>query len=144
MSLNTTSKRSLNTSRVSDSTTSLGSPFQYLTTLSEKQYFLTSSLNLPWCSLKPFTYDKLLLYLHALLHDCSAQKYTCSSRPIHKISINSITVKSPSLISGFIFLIYTGFPGIYDWKHLANAFISNASITQYSWIALIVLHTTAI
>ena len=54
MSLNTTSKRSLNTSRVGDSTTSLGSPFQYLTTLSEKQYFLTSSLNLPWRSLKPF------------------------------------------------------------------------------------------
>jgi len=48
MSLSTTSKCSLNTTRVSDSTTSLGSPFQCLTTLSEKQYFLTSSLNLPW------------------------------------------------------------------------------------------------
>ena len=48
MSLNTTSKRSLNTTRVGDSTTSLGSPFQCLTTLSEKHYFLTSSLNLPW------------------------------------------------------------------------------------------------
>ena len=35
MSLNATSKHSLNTSRVSDSTTSLGSPFQCLTTLSE-------------------------------------------------------------------------------------------------------------
>jgi len=44
----------LNTSRVGDSITSLGSPFQCLTTLSEKQYFLMSSLNLPWCSLKPF------------------------------------------------------------------------------------------
>ena len=48
------SKCSLNTSRIGDSTTSLGSPFQCLTTLSEKKYFLTSSLNLPWCSLKPF------------------------------------------------------------------------------------------
>ena len=54
MSLNTTSKCSLNTTRLSDSTSSLGSPFQCLTTLSEKQYFLTSSLNLPWRSLKPF------------------------------------------------------------------------------------------
>jgi len=54
MSLNTTSKCSLNTTGVSDSTTSLGSPFQCLTTLSEKEYFLTSSLNLPWRSLKPF------------------------------------------------------------------------------------------
>jgi len=36
MSLNTTSKRSLNTTRLSDSITSLGSPFQCLTTLSEK------------------------------------------------------------------------------------------------------------
>ena len=39
MSLNTMSKRSLNTTRVSDSTTSLGSPFQCLTTLSEKVVF---------------------------------------------------------------------------------------------------------
>jgi len=44
----------LNTTKVGDSTTSLGSPFQCLTTRSEKQYFLTSSLNLPWSSLKPF------------------------------------------------------------------------------------------
>ena len=36
MSLNTTSKRSLNTSKVGDSTTSLGSPLQCLTTLSER------------------------------------------------------------------------------------------------------------
>ena len=52
MSLNTTSKHSLNTSKVGDSTTSPGSPFQCLTTLSEKYYFLTSSLNFPWHSLK--------------------------------------------------------------------------------------------
>jgi len=35
MSLSTTSKRSLNTTRLGGSTTSLGSPFQCLTTLSE-------------------------------------------------------------------------------------------------------------
>ena len=54
MSLNTTSKRNLNTTRVSDSTTSLGSPFQCLTTLSEMKFFLISSLNHPWCMLRPF------------------------------------------------------------------------------------------
>ena len=48
MSLSTTSKRFLNTSRDGDSTTSLGSPFQCLTTLPVKKFFLISSLNLPW------------------------------------------------------------------------------------------------
>ena len=54
MSLNTTSKCSLNTSRFGDSTTSLGRPFQCLTALLEKCYFLTSSLNHPWHNLRPF------------------------------------------------------------------------------------------
>jgi len=40
MSLSTTSKRFLNTSRDGDSTTFLGSPFQCLTTLSVKKLFL--------------------------------------------------------------------------------------------------------
>jgi len=54
MSLSTTSKRFLNTSRDGDSTTSLGSLFQCLTTLSVKKCFLMSNLNLPWCNLRPF------------------------------------------------------------------------------------------
>ena len=48
MSLSTTSKWFLNTPRDGDSTTTLGSPFQCLTTLSIKKFFLISSLNLPW------------------------------------------------------------------------------------------------
>jgi len=44
----------LNTSRDSHSTTSLGSLFQYLTTLSEKKKFLISNLYLPWQKLRPF------------------------------------------------------------------------------------------
>ena len=47
MSPSTTSKHSLNTSRDGDSTTSLGSPFQCLTTLLEKRLFLILNLNLP-------------------------------------------------------------------------------------------------
>jgi len=55
-----TSKHFLNTFRVSDFTTSLGSPFQSLTTLSEK-YFLMYNLNLPWCNLKLFSLVLLLI-----------------------------------------------------------------------------------
>ncbi|KAK4831669.1 hypothetical protein QYF61_018636 [Mycteria americana] len=54
MSISTTSTPLLNTSRDGDSATSLGSLFQCLTTLSVKKFFLISSLNLPWCNLRPF------------------------------------------------------------------------------------------
>ncbi|KAK4829771.1 LOW QUALITY PROTEIN: hypothetical protein QYF61_006495, partial [Mycteria americana] len=54
MSLSTSSKRPLNTSRDGNSTTSLGSLFQCLITLSVKKNFLISNLNLPWCNLRPF------------------------------------------------------------------------------------------
>ena len=54
MFLSTKSKCFLNTSRDGDSTASLGSPFQHLTTLSEKKFFLTFNLNFPWHNLRPF------------------------------------------------------------------------------------------
>jgi len=47
MFLSTTSKHFSSTSRDGDSTASLDSLFQHLTTLLEKKYFLTSNLNLP-------------------------------------------------------------------------------------------------
>ena len=53
ISLSAMSMWLLNTSRDGDSTTALGSPFQCLTTHSVKKYFLISSLNLPWCNLRP-------------------------------------------------------------------------------------------
>jgi len=80
MSLNTTSKRSLNTTRLCDSTTSLGSPLQCLTTLSEKQYFLTSSLYLPWRSLKPFP---------LVLNDTPASSALGCSGPLAQCSFRS-------------------------------------------------------
>ena len=55
MSLSTTSTLSLSTSRNGDSTISLGSLFQYFTTLSEKKFFLISNLNLPWHNLRLFS-----------------------------------------------------------------------------------------
>ena len=54
MALSTTSKWFLSTFRDGDSTTSLGSLFHCLTTLSVKKCFLISHLNLPWCNLRPF------------------------------------------------------------------------------------------
>ena len=54
MALSTTSKWFLNTSRDGDSTTSLGSLFQCLTTFCVKKFFLISNLNLPWLNLRPF------------------------------------------------------------------------------------------
>lgn len=53
-----------NTSRDDASTTALGSIFQFVTTLIVKDFFLTSYLNLPSFTLKPFP---LLLSLHALV-----------------------------------------------------------------------------
>ena len=57
-----TSKCSLNTYRDSDSPHPLCSPLQHLTTLSKKQYFLTSNLNLPWYILRPFPLVLLLVF----------------------------------------------------------------------------------
>ena len=54
MPLSATSTQLLNTSRDSDSTTSLGSLCQCTTTLSEKKCFLISNLKLPWHNLRPY------------------------------------------------------------------------------------------
>jgi len=48
------SSLTLSVSKGWDTTTSLGNPFQYLTTFIVKSYFLISNLNLPSFSLKPF------------------------------------------------------------------------------------------
>jgi len=65
MSPGATSTQFLNPSRDGDSTTSLGSLVQGLTTVSVKNFFLISNLNLPWCSLRP------LLSLHPGYFSCS-------------------------------------------------------------------------
>ena len=54
MSWSAISTHFFNTSKDSDSTTSLGSLFQWLTTLSLKKFFWISNLILPWCNLRPF------------------------------------------------------------------------------------------
>lgn len=53
MALSTTFSHFLNTCRVGDFTTTLGSPFQYLTTLSIKKFFLMSNMKPSWWSLRP-------------------------------------------------------------------------------------------
>jgi len=54
MFLNAISTHLLNTARNGDSTVSLGSLFQCLTTFLLKKVFLISNLKLPCCNLKPF------------------------------------------------------------------------------------------
>ena len=100
MSLNTMSKHSLNTSRVSDSTTSLGNPFQCLTTLSEKYYFLTSGLNLPWHRLKPFP-----LVLSLVTQE---KRLTPSSLDYQHLVQTLIINFKTSLINSYRFNIYHG------------------------------------
>ena len=65
----------LNTSRDGDSTTSLGSPFQCPTTHPGKKYFLISSLNLPWCNLRPLPLVlSLITWLKRLIPGSLRQK----------------------------------------------------------------------
>ena len=55
MSLSAASPCFLKTSRDGDNpTTSLGSLFQYPTTLYGKKFFLMSKVSFPWCSLRPW------------------------------------------------------------------------------------------
>lgn len=62
ISLSDTSILFLNTSRNGDTTSSLGSPFQYLnTTLFEKKFFLTSNMHFPWHNLRPLSLVMVLV-----------------------------------------------------------------------------------
>ncbi|KAK4824589.1 hypothetical protein QYF61_016834 [Mycteria americana] len=63
--LSTTSTCLLNTPRDGDSTTSLGSLVQCLTTLLVNKLFLISNLNLPWCNLRPFPLALLLVVVES-------------------------------------------------------------------------------
>ncbi|KAK4810518.1 hypothetical protein QYF61_004481 [Mycteria americana] len=91
MSLSTSSKRLLNTSRDGDSTTSLDSLFQCLITLLVKKFFLTSNLNLPWRNLRPFP-----LVLSLTLH-----QLRCPSLDTLQHLIVSLGVRGPKLNTVF-------------------------------------------
>ena len=71
MSLSTTFKHFLNTSKDSDSTISPGSPLQCLMSLSENGFFLISNLNLSWYNLRPF---RLVLSLSYLREEVNSHK----------------------------------------------------------------------
>ena len=57
MSLSATTPHLSNTSKDDDSTTSLGSLFQFLATLSENEFFLICNLNLTCHNVKPLALD---------------------------------------------------------------------------------------
>jgi len=59
--LRPSSKHFLNSDRLDAMTTSLGSLFQWLTTLSVKNLFQMSNLIFPWCSFTPFSHVLLLV-----------------------------------------------------------------------------------
>jgi len=61
MTLSATSAQLLTPSRGGESTTSLCSLCQCLTTPSEKNFFLITNLNLPWCNSRPLPLIPLLL-----------------------------------------------------------------------------------
>jgi len=92
-SLSATSPRFLDTSRDGDSTTSLGSPSQSNTTLSEKKFFLTSDPILPWHNLKP------LLLIPSLLSQRRDQPPPSGSeeRSLRKPSLRSLKTSKPCL-----------------------------------------------
>lgn len=120
MSLSTTSEHFLNTSRDSDSITSLGSLYHCLTTLAEKKFFLTSNFSHPWHNLRPFPLVLLLLcgrrdqppLHHNLLSGsyrelqglpwatCSPHK-TCASdsSQLHCPSLDTLHILTSALIS---------------------------------------------
>lgn len=75
MPLGTTSTYFMDTSRDSDSTTFLGSPFQWLKTLSENKFFQISNLNLPWYNLRP------LPHVPALMAVCCSTTGRCLVTP---------------------------------------------------------------
>lgn len=70
------------TSKDSDLTTSLGSPFQHLTILLDEKYFPMANLNLPWRSLMSF--PPVLSLLHKRRrrppphHNLPSDSYECS------------------------------------------------------------------
>ena len=81
MSLSTSSKHFLNISRDSDSTTSQGSPFQHLITLSEK-FFLTSPEAIPSSPITSYTGEDLHLITTSLQAAAESDKVSPEPPPL--------------------------------------------------------------
>ena len=107
----------LNTSRDGDSTTSLGSLLQCVTTLSGKKFFLISNhLNLPWCNLRPFPLALSLI--------------TWEKRP-------EIAKSKPCTYGPFV--LYIGLPSeksvcLIQHTQMVPKFCSSASITSIAFL----------
>ena len=92
MSLSATSQWFLNTSRDSDSTTSLGSLSQCITTLPEKKLFLTSNLNVLRRSLRPLSHALSPVAPRLTLK--VPDVYCCSAKSIKGHSLVHTSVKT--------------------------------------------------
>jgi len=101
MPLSATSKHLLNTSRDCDPTTSLGSPFQHTTTLSENKFFLISNLNFRLRNLRwfPLNLSQTLHQLHCpSLNMLQGLDVSCSEGPNTKHSTSVAAL--PGLSTG--------------------------------------------
>ena len=90
MPLSTTSKRFCDTSRGCDSTSSLSS--QFLTTLLEKKYFLSSNLNLPLAQLEAIPSSPISSYVR---EEANSHLTTTSLQIV--IGSNKVTPNPPLL-----------------------------------------------
>ena len=102
MALSTTFKCFLNIPRNDDFITSLGSPFQLMTTISEKKFILISNLNFSCCNLRPFPLVLSLVYGHflPLLHVVPSHGMQSfpnrSSQAFHRLQLFNV---SPTWLS---------------------------------------------
>ena len=103
--------RFLNTSRDGESTASLGSLFQCLTTLSVKTFFLISSLNLPWRNLRP---------------NCSTCCYCCSGIRQRNNARNCIVMEDLSHTD-----IYSGETSI-SWVYVFS--LGQKQCNEFIWL----------
>lgn len=138
MFYSTTFKCFLKTYRDRDSTTSLGSPFQCLSTLSEKKFFLLSNPNLPWCNFRLVALVLLLVIwekrLALDLATTSFQVVVESSKVFPELLLQTEQSQLPQSLSirlvlwNFHQLSYPSLEMLQDF----NVFLQNCSPTQHS------------
>jgi len=94
VSLNAVFALLLNASRDGDSTTSLGSLFQCITTLLEKKSFLTPNLNLPWLNFQELVESGKISLEPSLLQTKQAQfPQPLPTRPVLQTFTASLNVQ---------------------------------------------------
>lgn len=135
MSLITTFKRYLNTSRDNDSTILLG-PFQCFTILLEKKFFLIPNLNLSWLNLSPLPLVLSIVMLEKKLTSLQVVvKSFVFPGLIHKGSHQSMTILIFSPTTNCI--REEKQTQTMQWEGKANTGVLHAATYQCSWHLLL-------